>query len=235
MSFKHSRSLWFGLFLLVAVTGVSLWGIMRQQSHVQYDRLLARLPSSSAGWVVKDMPIAASEEMKKAVDEMLNYDQAVFREYHQGDKVLSLYAAYWRPHKFNPRLIAIHVPDVCWGGNGWQMSNPDYAYPVMLSGNRKAWPAQYRLFTKEDTSQHVLYWHVVEGRLSGFAEGPDSLTYQSILARFWQGIKGEGMGEQFFIRLSSPQSWDEWKDEPLFKQILETFTPVLEAQGKPER
>ena len=230
MTSRRARSLWFGLMLLVAVTGITIYGVVRQQSHVRYDGLLARLPTASTGWVVKDLPLATSEGVQKAMGEMLNYDQAIFREYRQGNRVLNLYAAYWRPYRFNPRLIAIHVPDVCWKGGGWEMSQPDYAYPVMLAGNQKAWPAQYRLFTREGISQHVLYWHVVEGRLSGFAQGPDSMTYQSTVARFWQGIKGEGAGEQFFIRLSSEQPWSEWQDEPIFKDILGTFAPVLTAR-----
>ena len=224
---KFRSSLGFALIVLLVAVFVGVYTVVQTDSKSLHTGLMDTLPTAQAPWTQHDMAIANTELMKKSVGELLNYDKAIFREDRNGDKTLTLYAAYWRPHKFDPRLIAIHVPDVCWVGSGWQMSNPDYAYPVMLAGNKKAWPAQYRFFTKEETGQHVLYWHVVDGRLSGYAEGPGTLTSQSVFARFCQGIRGEGAGEQFFIRLSSPQPWSEWQDEPLFKQILETFSPVL--------
>ena len=223
---KFRSSLGFALIVLLIAVSVGVYTVVRTDANATHAGLIGTLPAAKSPWTQHDMAIANTELMKKSVGELLNYDKAFFREYQNGEKALTVYAAYWRPHKFNPRLISIHIPDVCWVGNGWQMSNPDYAYPVMLPGNRKAWPAQYRFFTMEETSQHVLYWHIVDGRLSGYAEGPGSRS-QSVFASLWEGIKGEGAGEQFFIRLSSPQPWSEWKDEPLFQQILETFSPVL--------
>ena len=228
---RFRSSLGFALIILIFAVFIAIYTAMRTGSKAAYAGLLDTLPVAQAPWTQHDMEVANTELMKKSVGELLNYDKTIFREYRNGDKVLQLYVAYWRPHKFDPRLIAIHVPDVCWVGNGWHMSNPDYDYPVMLQGNQKAWPAQYRFFTMEDNSQHVLYWHVVDGQLSGYAQGPSGSPIGSSFARLWDGISGKGSGEQFFIRLSSPQPWDEWKDEPLFKAIVGAFAPVLEARG----
>jgi hypothetical protein len=229
MRLSCSHSVFFGLVMLVAVGGLLSFSGVKQGYQAQHAGLLSRLPSSLPGWDIRDLPIATSDSVQKAVGEMLNFDQAVFREYRQEGRVFYVYVAYWRPYTFNSRLIAIHTPDVCWVGGGWLMSNPAYAYSVMLPGELKAWPAQYRLFTKEGEIQHVLYWHIVEGRLSGFAQGPDSRSYQSTVARFWEGIKGQGSGEQFFIRFSSPEPFSRWEKDPGFRQISGFFSPVLAA------
>jgi hypothetical protein len=165
--------------------------------------------------------------MKRAVDELLNYDQAIFREYQNGSRSLSLYVAHWEPRKFHPRLISIHTPDVCWVGNGWKMEAAEYAYPVELNGGA-AWPAQYREFTVNGKRTYVLYWHLMNGKLSGYASGPASAN-RSFLNRLWEDVR-EGTGEQFFIRISSEQPWDVWKDDPFFKQLLSTFSPVLASR-----
>lgn len=195
----------------------------------QHSGLLDALPKVVDGWNIKDMPIANSGEMKKAVDELLNYEKAVFREYEKGGRVLQLYAAYWPPKRFHPRMIADHTPDVCWVSNGWQMSKADYVYQVPSDGLALQ-HAQYRLFEAHGSFLNVIYWHVVDGRLSGYAEGINTRSNkftEDILA----SIKS-GSGEQFFIRLSSPQPWTDWRGDPLYEEILRVFSPVLKLEDQ---
>lgn len=74
-----------------------------------------------AGWKVDFQPIADTPEMKAKVDELLNYDDAVFTVYTKGSERLSVYIAYWAPGKMSHRLVAGHTPDVCWVGAGWRI------------------------------------------------------------------------------------------------------------------
>jgi hypothetical protein len=73
------------------------------------------------GWTVEYKPIADTPEMKKAVAELLNYDDAVYAVYSNGTRHLSVYIAYWTPGKMAQRLVAGHTPDVCWVGAGWRI------------------------------------------------------------------------------------------------------------------
>jgi len=214
-----------GMVLLTGV-GIILWGLRAQNQEAKFAHLLDGLPKEVSGWEMKDMPIASTPEMQKAVDEMLNYDEAVFREYRKNGKTLTVYAVYWRPFRFHPRLISIHTPDVCWAGNGWTMKSANYHYGVSLSGGR-AWHAQQRVFEAGGLPMKVIYWHVLDGKLSGYAEGPASTSRS-----FFDSLKNDlkhGAGEQFFIRISTPQPWSSWVDDPLYLQVLDTFSPVLKA------
>lgn len=222
--------------LTLAAASILLLGIAMSFTAARSARLgaqnadlIEKIPSPPAPWTVKDMNIASSEEMKRAVNELLNYDKAVFREYSDGNRTLSLYVAHWQPRKFHPRLIAIHTPDVCWVGNGWKMEAADYSYAVNLTAG-PAWPAQYREFSINGTTSYVLYWHVMNGKLSGYAVGPGSLQNS-----FFRGLvhdMREGVGEQFFIRISSNRPWRDWSGDAFLNQLLDAFSPVLLASER---
>lgn len=213
--------------VLVIAVGFNVFMRIGAERKILHADLLDKLPVVYPGWKVAELKIAETERMQKAVDEQLNFDQALYREYSSGGKTLSVYAAYWRPYKFNPRLISIHTPDVCWVVNGWKMKDPDYAYSIAM-GAGPAWPAQRRVFEAGGLDVNVVYWHIQDGRLSGFAEGPNSAS-QSFFRNLWKDLVN-GTGEQFFIRISSPQPWSEWAGDPLFMDILNTFSPVLLAK-----
>lgn len=217
----------FAAVVLAVACVVMARSFLSESAAAKHGHLIDALPQASGAWTQTEMDIASTEEMKQAVDELLNYDQAVFREYRNGARSFSLYVAHWEPRKFHPRLISIHTPDVCWVGNGWKMEAAEYAYPVALNGG-EAWPAQYREFTVNGKRTYVLYWHLMNGKLSGYASGPASANL-SFLNRLWEDVR-EGTGEQFFIRVSSEQPWDVWKDDPFFKQLLSTFSPVLASR-----
>ncbi len=115
--------------LLLTAIGLVGYTALRPLPPPTLTQSLASLvPEKIPGWTVKDQPIAETEEMKKAVDEMLNYDDAVYRIYTQGKTTISVYVAYWKPGKMSPRLIAGHTPDVCWVNNGWKCTARDFNY-----------------------------------------------------------------------------------------------------------
>lgn len=82
------------------------------------------------GWKVDYLPIADTPEAKAKVDELLNYDDAVFAVYTRGTEQVAIYLAYWAPGKMSHRLVAGHTPDVCWVGAGWRIER---ARSVQLS------------------------------------------------------------------------------------------------------
>jgi hypothetical protein len=215
-----------GMVLIFAIF-YSIFFSLRASDKVLHPDLLNRVPVKFPGWDVTELKIAETERIQNAVSEQLNYDHAIYRQYTAGGKTLAVYAAYWRPYKLSPRLISIHTPDVCWVVNGWEILSADYEYPITIN-HQPAWHAQQRLFEAGSKQVNVLFWHLLDGRLSGYAEGPQS-TSKSFVGNIWRDLR-QGAGEQFFIRISSDRPWSEWKDEPLFNEILNAFSPVLLAQ-----
>ena len=162
--------------------------------------------------------------MLTAIREMLNYDTAIYRRYASRDMEFTLYAAYWEAGKMHPRLVGMHTPDVCWGGAGWQMNEANYSWSLQRFGFNY-WHAQYRHFTLAQESQYVLYWHVLNGRLSGYAEGPNSIR-DNFLIGFFHDLQA-GSGEQFFIRFSSNERWETLLSVPFVREVFRAFSPVL--------
>lgn len=98
------------------------------------------------GWKVEYLPIADTPEAKAKVEELLNYDDAVFAVYTRGTERVSIYLAYWTPGKMSHRLVASHTPDVCWVGAGWRIEK---AASVQLAppSNQSLVPSRQSLAT----------------------------------------------------------------------------------------
>ena len=216
------------LFVSFIVLGLAVlvicWPRNRSIDLGMGDQIVHGLPGAIPGWTVRDSPIADTPEMKRAVDEMLNYDKAVFRTYSNGRVSFSVYVAYWSPGRFHPRLISIHTPDVCWLGNGMKIAEADYNRVLSVKGD-VFWHAQYREFILNNQKTYVVYWHILNGALSGYAEEPNSQN-RSFLKNMWRDMV-DGVGEQYFIRISSDNSMDKLMSEPIFLDILSHFSPVL--------
>ncbi len=170
------------------------------------------LPHVLAGWQVVDRPVADSPEEKAAVSELLNYDDAVFRFYQQGPVIFGVYLAHWNPGRMSSRLIAAHVPDVCWPAAGWTR-NLDKEKQLGAGGvvevsavrNLEAGagvvPGQFRIFEGQGAVQHLLFWHV---------NGDEILSYDTGYAPPWYAmftdVLKHGLNqrrEQWFIRINS--------------------------------
>lgn len=210
--------------LLSGAIALQITASMRGASAVMHPDLISRLPTEPTGWEVVDHSIADTPEMKRAVDEMLNYSDAIFREYKKEGRRLAVYVAYWKPRKFHPRMIAMHTPDICWVGNGWKMGAEDYEYKLQHEG-LPLLPAQYREFITDSERTYVVYWHTVNGNLSGYAMGPKSRSY-GFVDNLLHDLRS-ALGEQYFIRISSNKPWSEWIGDPLFESVLSVFNPVL--------
>lgn len=164
------------------------------------------LPKTIEGWTVKDQPIAETEEMKKAVGEVLNYDDAIFRTYTQGSTSIAVYVAYWKPGKMSPRLIAAHTPDVCWIGAGWKCTARDFAYQVNYP-EHLVHQAQAGTYEIAGNAQHVLFWHIHNGHIVSYDIAGIPPWWASLSDLWKEGLNQRG--EQFFIRISSNLAIEE--------------------------
>lgn len=228
---KRNTSFLLGIAVLVLILSIALQFRRSTvvEAHPRQIPLRELLPTVVPGWDVSDQPVADTEEMKRAVTEMLNYQEAVFRTYRREGDHLSVYVAYWRPGSVHPRLVTQHTPDVCWPGVGWNMVQSTGTAAFALPRGGMTWPGQARIFTAPLVTEHVVYWHLLGGRPSGYAQGPDSrpATYYVTL---WEDIR-YGQREQYFIRLSSNLTPAELGKSALTQSILAALASLgLEAR-----
>jgi hypothetical protein len=215
------------LLAIGAVLQLPVWRKeVRQLSLGDVNTLARKLPASLAGGGVRDDPIAATEEMKKAVGELLNFNDGVFRIYQLPDARLSVYVAWWEAGRMSPRLVATHTPDVCWPGNGWVRDRTAEAKLGALSGEFGATnfaPGEARVFLMQGKPEYVVFWHKV---------GDEMLSYKTGFAPPWWAWLDEmwraGLNlrkEQLFVRISSDkplqETWGRAELEPLRKALLE--------------
>lgn len=187
--------------------------------------LAKRLPANLPGGSVRDEPIAATEEMKKAVGELLNFNDGIYRVYQLRDARISVYAAWWEPGRMAPRLVATHTPDVCWSGNGWVRDKAAETklgagiYELAATGFADG---ECRVFVANGKPEYVIFWHKV---------GDEMLSYKNGWAPPWWAWLDEmwrsGLNirkEQLFVRISSDKPleviWSKPEMEPLRRALL---------------
>lgn len=109
--------------MLLGAVALVIYGETRPLERTFYGSVKDLLPTPEEvpGWTVQYLPIADTPEMQAKVNELLNYDDAVYAVYTKGTERISIYIAYWMPGKMSERLIAAHTPDVCWVGQGWKI------------------------------------------------------------------------------------------------------------------
>jgi Protein of unknown function (DUF3485) len=176
------------------------------------------LPLQAGGWIGEDRPIAETEALVGAVQETINYREALLRAYRKDAVEFTVYLAYWEPGRMSSREIAFHIPDKCWTSVGWKRTAADYHDRRDLAGLELA-PAQFRIFEAGEQRQHVLYWHIFNGRtiLYNPDGSPGDLTMLTDLLH--RGLRQKG--EQYFIRIASNTPLENlWPDRG-FLEIME--------------
>ncbi len=209
---------------LIGVALIAQFLPRRTVEVAEHRELRALLPIEVQGWKSREVPIAETEIVRTQVVELLNYSDAVQRSYQKGEREFTVYTAYWAPARMQPRLIADHIPDHCWVFAGWKMYNEDYARRFSI-GSTPLWPAQYRDFSFHGENKHVLYWHIMGGKLSGFAQEPRP--------RWAEWLREVGslrpfavQHEQYFIRISSSSPLQDLWNDPGFQEVMGCLVPL---------
>lgn len=89
-------------------------------------------------------------------------------------------------------------------------------------------PAEARTFVVNDTTEHVWFWHMVDGTPQSYGTGKQPPWH----AMFTDMLRGglNQRSEQFFIRLSSPQPLDDPALQPTLDAVLRSL-PVLASSS----
>ena len=217
------------LILLLAV-GVQAYRDFQEVPHPKFTGKLSEvIPSAVPGWKVRDHELGDTESLRKRSEELLNLDDFVYRSYDNGRIRFDVYIAYWMPGKMPVRLVNAHNPDRCWSQTGWTCTDSASEVERQAKG-QDLLPAQWRTFVKEGYTNHVIFWHIVDGEAFSYGRHgnrpPITLVFQDMLR---DGIGQEK--EQFFVRVSSETPLDEIWDNPTFQQIMSELADLCLTDG----
>jgi exosortase len=176
--------------------------------------LAALLPVASAGWTV-----VTSTDLYRFAD-TLETDHLIQRTYFRGtnDDVtqVTVYLAYWLPGQTSVSNVALHTPDACWPGVGWQPVPAVASRLAPIVADHALPAAEYRLFTSGEVQQHVWFWHLYDGAA---ITQRDPRSARELLALAWRyGFRKNG--DQLFVRVSSNRPWNAIVGESLMARIF---------------
>lgn len=221
----RSRVQFLAAFILVSVFALQFWGIFRKESSLGFTGSLAsKLPLKLGLTIGRDESIAASEEMKRAVQELLNYDDAVYRIYSMPRQRISVYVAWWAPGKMSPRLVAAHTPDVCWPSNGWVRDIDAERQPEGIRralGKHDLNGVEYRVFRASGRPEYILFWHRFGSKTLSYSEG-GAPPWWAFMSEIWEnGL--DLKQEQLFIRVSSDTPINNWLNDEDVRPLFDAF------------
>ena len=185
-----------------------------------------------AGWVRRDIPIAASSAAMASAQGILNYSQAKQILYTKGGTQILVYVAYWEPGKVSVVDAGSHNPDSCWVNNGCVRTERVYSVPGRV-GERELLPYELgQYIVPNGGKQNVAFWHLVNGEPNRY-EDQEAGWRNGLLGRLerlplvWKDIRTYGLNqknEQMFIRISSGARIEDLFADPANGALFEALT-----------
>lgn len=175
-----------------------------------------------AGWVRREIPIAASSAAMASAQGILNYSQAKQILYTKGGTQILVYVAYWEPGKVSVVDAGSHNPDSCWVNNGCVRTERVYSVPGRV-GERELLPYELgQYIVPNGGKQNVAFWHLVNGEPNRY-EDQEAGWRNGLLGRLerlplvWKDIRTYGLNqknEQMFVRISSGARMEDLFADP---------------------
>ena len=175
-----------------------------------------------AGWVRREIPIAASSAAMASAQGILNYSQAKQILYTKGGTQVLVYVAYWEPGKVSIVDAGSHNPDSCWVRNGCVRTERVYSVPGRV-GERELLPYELgQYIVPNGGKQNVAFWHLVNGEPNRY-EDQEAGWRNGLLGRLerlplvWKDIRTYGLNqknEQMFVRISSGARMEDLFADP---------------------
>lgn len=158
--------------------------------------------------------------MNAAIEEGLGFDDYRYRRYQSTAGEFSVYLAYWSPRRRHFLDVSTHAPDNCWVTNGMTMSPEKRSVELQIpsatirAGNQRA-------FDAAGQQVNVIYWHLLGGRTVDYSRYGTGKT----LGFIWdnRGLYSGGNQAQYFLRISSPQSFALLQAQLGFQAVLEAL------------
>ncbi|HUG11336.1 MAG TPA: exosortase-associated EpsI family protein [Opitutaceae bacterium] len=209
------------LALAGALQGMQLF---KETPQPREPHLARMIPADVSGWSVREVPLGPNEFVSGEVEKVLNFDEALNREYTRAGQGFGVYVAYWGAGKMPTRLVASHTPDRCWTENGWRCTAMNFRQTGIFSG-LDLQPAESRVFDppKGGVPTYVLYWHLVDGRVYDYGERFNAVPNPVLWAQDAVRQALLGNREQYFIRLTSNRPLEDLWSDPGFASVVESL------------
>ena len=185
-----------------------------------------------AGWVRREIPIAASSAAMASAQGILNFSQAKQILYTKGGAQVLVYVAYWEPGKVSVVDAGSHNPDSCWVNNGCVRTERVYSVPGRV-GERELLPYELgQYIVPNGGKQNVAFWHLVNGEPNRY-EDQEAGWRNGLIGRLerlplvWKDIRTYGLNqknEQMFIRISSGARIEDLFADPANGALFEALT-----------
>lgn len=223
-SWRRLPAFWYALLPALTIAAACVmqgWPSLHSPPPPRLPHLDRLIPATLTGWEVRDVPLGPSEFLAAEVGRILNFDEAVYREYRRGNQLVAAYAAYWGPGRMPAQVVASHTPDRCWTENGWRCTDLKFQLELKHAGQLLQ-PAEWRVFEPPGGGPvtYVLYWHLVEGEPYAFGERFSAAPKITEWLRMAAVQMLTGNREQYFIRLSSTVPFDEVWDDTVMTELL---------------
>lgn len=203
--------------LLVFAIALQIYPFLVRAEVTKTDSLENLVSAELPGWIMEELELGQTEEVRNAVERRLRFDDVISRVYSQGNTQVGVYIAYWEPGTMPVRLVGVHTPDTCWVQNGWTCTDRESNVTKAVGGSTIK-PAEFGVYEIETNRQHVLFWHLVGDRLHTYEQqGMHSLS-AAFLDSFQYGLNQRQ--EQYFIRVSSNRPFNEIWDDPGIQQLM---------------
>lgn len=219
-----------GLILLVAVVLQVVAGLKPVPEGSLDAPLEEKIPASLSGWAVRDLDLGPTESVTERSFQLLNLDDFVHREYRRGDRVFTVYVAYWKPGKMPVRLVNQHTPDRCWTEAGWVCTDREWNVE-RVAGTTALQPGQWGVFELGEARNFTYFWHIVGGQAHWY--GGERLNTKSSLTSVVEDFKKFGLNvhrEQFFVRITSPEPMDSLWEQEGFQTIMASLAELCLAE-----
>ena len=172
------------------------------------------VPEELAGWEARDLELGPNEFLAERSERILKFNEFIYREFTRGNVTFSVYIAYWAPGRMPVREVSTHTPDRCWTENGWFCTDMIFRKELDVAGDPLQ-PAEWRIFQDpQGNDVHVLFWHLIEGEIYDFGSRFNAIPSPRLWVKdvFRQAFIGSP--EQYFIRLTANQPWEDiWYEQ----------------------
>lgn len=202
-----------------------------EKSRALVPDLKQRFPARFTGVKVADVPLGPNELADATAQNIMEYDDLLNRTYSTTRGTFQVYIGFWARGKRSPQHIASHTPDRCWilAGMTCLARREDY----QVAGNSVRLPIAYwRRFRQPGGAEiETAFWHRVGDRLYDY-EG--SLNNTPSPSKRVLGVLHDlflWREDQFFIRISSELSLQDFATEPVYLEVLHQIQLIMERAG----
>lgn len=220
----------FSAAVVAVVIGVIAYVRFFTLAEPKFTESIANIvPAELDGWTVEEQPLAETEGMRQYVGKILQFDQYASKIFRKGDLEVVVYVAYWEPNGKTPFDAGGHNPDSCWVNFGWTREQREYSVSGKEIGGRELVPFEYGVYSKDDTRQPVIFWHLVNGepfiyktQKPGWRDGLEgAIERASVRLEDFKRLGLNQRREQMFVRISFPnQDMEKVWANPDFQALL---------------